>query len=107
VASASRSVTENVPVAVAVLAVAAIVPVVLEYNKVEASAFAGTTDNRPKPNADTATSATRLIDVFVDICFLSLKVELEAFSNSAWRRRTHSSDMSDCSFCVRATFCAL
>jgi len=37
----------------------------------------------------------RLIDVFVDICFLSLRVELEDFSNSAWRRRTHSSDMSE------------
>jgi hypothetical protein len=35
----------------------------------------GVTDNRPKPNADTATSAMRLIDVFVDICFLSLVVK--------------------------------
>jgi len=70
------------------------------------AAFAGTTDNRPKPNADTATSAMRLIDVFVDICFLSLRVELEDFSNSAWLRRTHSSDMSVRSFRTRATFCA-
>ena len=58
------------------------------------AACAGMIDSRPKPNADTATSAMRLIDVFVDICFLSLKVELEDFSNSAWLRRTHSSDMS-------------
>jgi len=50
-----------------------------------AAALAGTTDNRPKPNADTATSATRLIDVFVDICFLSKKVEIEDFSRSAGR----------------------
>jgi hypothetical protein len=59
------------------------------------AAFAGTTDNRPKPNADTATSAMRLIDVFVDICFLSKKVEIEDFSRSAGRLRTHSSDMSE------------
>ena len=59
-----------------------------------AAALAGTTDNRPKPNADTATSAMRLIDVFVDICFLSKKVEIEDFSRSAGRLRTHSSDMS-------------
>jgi hypothetical protein len=60
---------------------------------VAAPAFAGITDNRPKPNADTATSAIRLIDVFVDICFLSLKVDLKDFFRSAWRRRTHSSDI--------------
>jgi len=35
------------------------------------AALAGTTDSIPTPNADTATSAIRLIDVFVDICFLS------------------------------------
>jgi hypothetical protein len=70
------------------------------------AAFAGITDNRPKPNADTATSAMRLIDVFVDICFLSLRVEPEAFSDPAWRVRELSSDMSVCSFRVRATFCA-
>ena len=37
----------------------------------------------------------RLIDVFVDICFLSKKVDLEDFSKSAGRIRTHSSDMSE------------
>ncbi|MEN9517271.1 MAG: hypothetical protein RLZZ159_1137, partial [Actinomycetota bacterium] len=35
------------------------------------------------------------IDVFVDICFLSKKVEIEDFSRSAGRLRTHSSDMSE------------
>jgi hypothetical protein len=38
-----------------------------------AAADAGATDVRtPKPNAATATSATRLKVVFVDICFLSI-----------------------------------
>jgi hypothetical protein len=36
------------------------------------AAPAGTTDTKPKPNADTATSAMRLRSVFVDICFLSI-----------------------------------
>jgi hypothetical protein len=37
------------------------------------AAFAeGATVNRPKPIADTATSAMRLRSVFVDICFLSI-----------------------------------
>jgi hypothetical protein len=55
----------------------------------------GATDNRPKPNADTATSAMRLIDVFVDICFLSVKVDLKDFLRSAWRENAFSSDMSE------------
>ena len=58
------------------------------------AAFAGTTDNRPKPNADTATSAMRLIDVFVDICFLSFRVEPRRFPDPAWLRNAFSSDMS-------------
>jgi hypothetical protein len=38
----------------------------------------------------------RLIDVFVDICFLSLKVDPKAFFRSAWRRENaFSSDMSE------------
>jgi len=46
------------------------------------AAEAGDTDvSTPKPNADTATSAIRLIDVFVDICFLSLKVDPGTFQN--------------------------
>jgi hypothetical protein len=40
-------------------------------------ALAGTTDNRPKPIADTATSAMRLRSVFVDICFLSISQDQE------------------------------
>jgi hypothetical protein len=39
---------------------------------------------RPKPKAETATSATRLRVVFVDICFLSIKVDSRAFPESAW-----------------------
>jgi hypothetical protein len=35
-------------------------------------AFDGTTESIPKPIAATATSAMRLIDVVVDICFLSI-----------------------------------
>jgi hypothetical protein len=35
------------------------------------AAFAGTTLSSPMPSADTATSAMRLIVVFVDISFLS------------------------------------
>jgi len=49
-----------------------------------APAEAGATEvNTPSPNADTATSAIRLIVVFVDIDFLSV-VDLETFSRSAW-----------------------
>jgi len=41
-----------------------------------------TTDIRPKPNAETATSAMRLSVVFVDIDFLSLVVK-KTFSSTA------------------------
>jgi hypothetical protein len=44
---------------------------------VRAVAVEGTTDNIPKPKAATATSATRLKVVFVDICFLSISRTLE------------------------------
>jgi hypothetical protein len=40
--------------------------------EVVASAIAGETDKTPKPREATATSATRLKVVFVDICFLSI-----------------------------------
>jgi len=56
----------------------------------------GDTVSKPKPNADTATSAMRFIDVFVDICFLSI-VDRGAFPRSAWLRNAFSSDMSVCS----------
>jgi hypothetical protein len=72
-------------------------------------AFAGTTDINPKPKAETATSAMRLRVVFVDICFLSLKVDPEAFPRSAWLRKGFSSDMSEfltCSYGMSASFCA-
>ena len=59
---------------------------------------ADTTEKRLKLNADTATSAMRLKVVFVDICFLSIKVDPKDFFRSAWRENAFSSDMSDCSF---------
>ncbi|MBV5280427.1 MAG: hypothetical protein J0651_04065, partial [Actinobacteria bacterium] len=46
-------------------------PVVVAARPVPA-ALEGTTESRPKPKADTATSAMRLRSVFVDICFLSI-----------------------------------
>jgi hypothetical protein len=58
-------------------------------------ALAGATDNRPKPIAATVASAMRLKVVFVDICFLSIKVDFEDFSSSAWRKNAFSSDMSE------------
>jgi hypothetical protein len=42
-----------------------------------AAALTGETETRPKPNADTATSAMRLRSVFVDICFLSISQNQE------------------------------
>ena len=39
---------------------------------VAVAAFEGAADNIPRPKAATATSATRLKVVFVDICFLSI-----------------------------------
>jgi hypothetical protein len=73
------------PLAIAALGVktvaAAVAPkratVVPETATVLAAALAGTTDTRPKPSADTATSAMRLRSVFVDICFLSISQNQE------------------------------
>jgi hypothetical protein len=59
------------------------VSVVVIVTEGNAAADAGTTDIRPKPNADTATSAMRLRSVFVDICFLSL-VDPRTIRSSAW-----------------------
>jgi hypothetical protein len=42
-----------------------------------AVAFAETTDIMPNPRDATATSATRLKVVFVDICFLSISQDQE------------------------------
>ena len=53
------------------------------------AACEGTTDIKPKPKAETATSATRLRVVFVDICFLSI-VDPRAFPGSAWLKKAHS-----------------
>jgi hypothetical protein len=81
--------------AIVVGAVASEARIKVTTPEVESVALDGTADMIPKPNADTATSAIRLIDVFVDICFLSIKVDFEDFSRSAWLKKTHSSDMSE------------
>jgi hypothetical protein len=53
------------------------VPAVIEVTA-ESAADAGATEVRtPKPREATATSATRLKVVFVDICFLSISRVLE------------------------------
>jgi hypothetical protein len=61
-----------------------IVPTVID--EIVAALAAGTesTESMPKPKAETATSAMRLRVVFVDICFLSIKVDPRAFLESAW-----------------------
>jgi hypothetical protein len=51
-------------------------------DKADTVADDGATDITPRPNAATATSATRLNVVFVDICFLSI-VELRTIRGSA------------------------
>jgi hypothetical protein len=53
----------------------------------------GIAETIPKPNAETATSAMRLRVVFVDICFLSIKVGSRAFPESAWHKKALSYDM--------------
>jgi hypothetical protein len=58
------------------------VPATLEFSRVVSAALEGAADSKPKPIADTATSAMRLRSVFVDIFFLSL-VELGNFPISA------------------------
>jgi hypothetical protein len=47
------------------------------------SACEGATDRTPRPKVATATSATRLKVVFVDMCFLSI-VDPRTFRRSAW-----------------------
>jgi hypothetical protein len=54
-----------------------------------AAAFEGATEINPKPNEATATSATRLNVVFVDMFFLSL-VELRTIRTSAWAEMSPS-----------------
>jgi len=53
----------------------------------------GIAETIPKPKAETATSAMRLRVVFVDICFLSIKVDPRAFPESAWHKKALSYDM--------------
>jgi len=69
------------------IAAEGIVPTVTAVGVIAPLALAGATVtmfNRPKPNAETAASAMRLRVVFVDICFLSIKVDSRAFPESAW-----------------------
>ena len=54
------------------------------------AALADTAENPPRVNAAAATSAMRLIDVFVDICFLSIKVTDGNFPPVAWPRSAFS-----------------
>ena len=74
------------------------VPTVIEVASRGVADAGATALTKPKPKAETATSATRLRVVFVDICFLSI-VDFEAFSISAWHKKALSYDMS-------ASFCA-
>jgi hypothetical protein len=56
-----------------------IVPITTDVGVAEPAALAGATDDRtPIPKAATATSATRLKVVFVDICFLSISRSRES-----------------------------
>ena len=54
------------------------------------AACAGKAENPPSANAAAATSAMRLIDVFVDIIFLSRKVAAKNFFTAAWPRNAFS-----------------
>jgi uncharacterized membrane protein YkvA (DUF1232 family) len=54
------------------------------------AAFAETAENPPKVSATAATAAMRLRLVFVDIIFLSEKVDLKNFFISAWPANTDS-----------------
>ena len=77
--------TAAAAIVIVAVSVVAIVVAVAEGVRVTeiASACEGATDRTPRPNAATATSATRLNVVFVDICFLSI-VDLRNFRRSAW-----------------------
>jgi len=73
-----------------VTTVVAAVPTIVELDAVDTArvsakvdAFAETAERPPRVNAAAATSATRLKLVFVDIIFLSEKVEPETFSDPA------------------------
>jgi hypothetical protein len=54
------------------------------------AAFAETAENPPRVSATAATAAMRLKLVFVDIIFLSEKVDLKNFFISAWPFNTDS-----------------
>jgi hypothetical protein len=54
-----------------------IVTAVISVASPSAALAGATEESRPNPNAATATSATRLKVVFVDICFLSISRTLE------------------------------
>jgi hypothetical protein len=68
--------------------------VTLETVGTVVAAEAGATDSRPSPSPETATSAMRLRVVFVDIYFLSEKVEAKNFLASAGAEVAYSCVMS-------------
>jgi hypothetical protein len=77
----------NVTVADVAVFVSPVVWVAVAEERVSESAFTtaleGATERTPRLKAATATSATRLKVVFVDMCFLSI-VDPRNFRRSAW-----------------------
>jgi cytoskeletal protein RodZ len=80
--NASVAVGADVAVAVSVESTAAVVDETVSESAC-VNAFDGATERTPRPKAATATSATRLKVVFVDMCFLSI-VDPRNFRRSAW-----------------------
>jgi hypothetical protein len=91
---ADARVTVNGETTAAVTVPAAVAPVpataLVEARGVPVAALAETAEIPPIANAAAATSATRLKAVFVDIIFLSDKVDWEHFSRSAWSKNALS-----------------
>jgi hypothetical protein len=86
--SPTKSISNELYVEVMALPLAVVVPVTVivpdENSGAPGAAFAGTAENPAIANADAATSAMRLKLVFVDIIFLSRKVDSGNFPLSAW-----------------------
>jgi hypothetical protein len=81
--SAPQFTATAVPTVGAAVTVLRLIDTTLASGVFTLPANAGMVETIPKPNAATATSAIRLIDVFVDIYFLSV-VDLVTFTRSAW-----------------------
>jgi hypothetical protein len=65
-------VVTGVPTRAGLVSAVAEIAVIAASSCADVSALEGATDIEPRPKAATATSATRLKVVFVDICFLSI-----------------------------------